>query len=77
MSAASLHVTKLAAAKRQLQAAIRLFFLEEDELAIHTVASASYGLLKDLKRDRGVSEVADVYHTSQLQNPSHAVELLL
>lgn len=59
-----LHVTKLAAAKRQLQAAIRLFFLQEDELAIHTVASASYSLLKDLKRDRGTSEAADAYLTA-------------
>lgn len=64
MSTASLHITKLAAAKRQLQAAIRLFFLEEDELAIHTVASAAYGLLKDLKRDRGQSEAAESYRTT-------------
>ena len=64
MSKATLHVTKLAAAKRQLQAAIRLFFMEEDELAIHTVASASYGLLKDLKCDRGRSEAADSYLTT-------------
>jgi hypothetical protein len=64
MSTASLHVTKLAAAKRQLQAAIRLFFFEEDELAIHTIASAAYGLLKDLKRDRGQSEAADSYRTT-------------
>lgn len=63
MSTAMLHVTKLAAAKRQLQAAIRLFFMEEDELAIHTVASAVYGLLKDLKLDRGRSEAADSYLT--------------
>lgn len=64
MSAASLHVTKLAAAKRQIQAAIRLFFMEEDELAIHTIASAAYGLLKDLKHDRGLSEAADSYRTT-------------
>jgi len=64
MSTASLHVTKLAAAKRQLQAAIRLFFFEEDELAIHTVASAAYGLLKDLKRDRGQNEATDSYRTT-------------
>ena len=64
MSPATLHVTKLAAAKRQLQAAIRLFFMEEDQLAIHTVASASYGLLKDLKRERGRSEAADSYRTT-------------
>lgn len=61
MSTATLHVNKLASAKRQLQAAIRLFFMQEDDLAIHTVASASYGLLKDMKRDRGRSEAADSY----------------
>lgn len=64
MAGATLHVTKLAAAKRQLQAAIRLFFMEEDELAVHTVASAAYGLLKDLKRDRGQNEAADSYRTT-------------
>lgn len=37
--------------------------MEEDELAVHTVASASYGLLKDLKQDRGWSEAADSYRT--------------
>lgn len=64
MSTATLHVTKLAAAKRLLQAAIRLFFMEEDELAIHTVASAAYSLLKDLKRKRGRSEAAESYRTT-------------
>ena len=63
MTTSALYVTKLAAAKRQLQAAIRMYFLEEDELAIHTVASAAYGLLKDLKRDRGQSEAEDSYRT--------------
>lgn len=64
MAKATLHVTKLAAAKRQLQAAIRLFFLREDDLAVHTVASAAYGLLKDLKRDRGKNEAADSYRNT-------------
>lgn len=61
MPTATLHVAKMAAAKRQLQAAIRLFFFEEDELAIHTVASAVYIILRDLKDDRRQSEAADVY----------------
>lgn len=62
--AASIHVTKFAAAERQLRAAIRLFFEEEDELAIHTVASAAYRLLSDLKDDRGMDEAADTHLTS-------------
>jgi hypothetical protein len=61
MVTGSLHVTKLAAAKRQLQAAIRMFFLREDELAVHTIAAAAYGLLKDIKRACGMSEAADAF----------------
>ena len=60
-SVASIHITKLAAANRQLCAAIRMFFSGEDELAIHTVASASYRLICDLKEQRGRNEVGDHY----------------
>jgi hypothetical protein len=64
MNSASVHVTKLSAAKRQLQAAIRMHFQSEDELAVHTVASAVYGLLKDIKSSRGMSEAADSFLVS-------------
>jgi hypothetical protein len=64
MNSASVHVTKLSAAKRQLQAAIRMHFQPEDELAVHTVASAVYGLLKDIKSSRGLSEAADSFLVS-------------
>ena len=61
---ASIHVTKLAAAERQLRAAIRMFFVEEDELAVHTIASAAYRLLADLKDFRGMDEAADSHLTA-------------
>jgi hypothetical protein len=64
MPSAKVHVTKLAAAGRQLRAAIRMYFAGEDELAVHTVASASYRLLVDLKSERGMDEAANVYLTS-------------
>jgi len=64
MAGAKVHITKLAAAGRQLQAAIRMYFAVEDELAIHTVAAASYRLLVDLKAERGMDEAANVYLTS-------------
>ena len=62
-SLAEIHLTKLAAARRQLCAAIRMFFAEEDELAIHTVASAAYRVICDLKSQRGRDEVGDYYLT--------------
>lgn len=64
MQETPIHINKLLAAKRQLQSAIRMYFLKEDELAIHTVASASYGLLKDIKSSKGISEASDVYLAS-------------
>ena len=60
---AQLHIPKLVAAQRQLRAAIRMFFDGEDELAIHTVASAAYRIVADLKMKRGRDEVGDYYLT--------------
>lgn len=54
-------ITKEAAAQRQLDAAIRMTLAGEDELAIHSVAAAAYGIiraLKEVKRDR--SEIRDL-----------------
>jgi hypothetical protein len=64
MATASVHVTKLTAAKRQLQAAIRMYFQPEDGLAVHTVAAAVYGLLKGIKNSRGMNEAADAHLVS-------------
>ena len=61
---AEIYITKLLAARRQLYAAIRMFFADEDELAIHTVASAAYRVICDLKSQRGRDEVGDYYLTS-------------
>lgn len=64
MRSATVHVSKLAAAQRQLGAAIRMFFSEEDDLAIHTIASASYQLIKGIKMARSKNEATDFYLTS-------------
>jgi hypothetical protein len=58
------HVTKIAAAQRQLRAAVRMFFVEEDVLAVHTVASAAYRIVRDLKDDRDRKEAGDVLLTA-------------
>lgn len=53
---AEILVTKFGAARRLLRAAIRMYFDREDELAVHTVVSAAYGMLKDLKKRRSLDE---------------------
>lgn len=56
-----IQLNKLAAARRQLCAAIRMYFSGEDELAVHTVASAGYRIVTDLKSKRGRDEAGDYY----------------
>jgi len=55
---ATVHINKILAAKRQLGAAIRLYFIEEDELAIHTIASAAFRILRDVLKSRQVDSLA-------------------
>lgn len=52
-------VTKAAAARRQLDAAIRLWFAEEDDLAIHTVGAAAYRILRDLMEKRDLQPAGE------------------
>ena len=47
-------ITKLAAAERQLNEAIRLFFERRDIVAVHTLAAASDQVLSDICVSRGI-----------------------
>jgi hypothetical protein len=58
------HLTKFAAAQRQLNAAIRLTLRGEDEVAIHTIAAAAYRILRDIKQKEGRNELADLWALS-------------
>jgi hypothetical protein len=60
MDNAEVVVFKLAAAQRQLDAAIRMYFSGEDELAIYTVAAAAHRILRDLMEKRGRSAAAEI-----------------
>ena len=47
------YINKLAAAERQLAAAIQMYFLCLDPVAIHTVSSAAHTILANLLEHRG------------------------
>lgn len=49
----SLTVSKLDAAKRQLEAFIQMYFGSGDPVAMHTLAAAAYEIIRDLNRQRG------------------------
>jgi hypothetical protein len=50
-------ITKLEAGGRQLDSAIRMFFANEDILAVHTVSRAAFRILYDITKE-GEAKVA-------------------
>jgi hypothetical protein len=62
----TVQISKIAAAQRQLDAAIRMFFQREDELAIHTVTAAAFQILRDVTRKRGGHFTNEVFRSGIL-----------
>ncbi len=50
---AEIRVNKIEAAQRQIDVAIRLLFTNEDPVAIHTLVSAAFRILRDVANKRG------------------------
>ena len=48
-----IRISKLDAARRQLETAVRLYFSEADPVSIHTLTSAAYQILADINRSNG------------------------
>jgi hypothetical protein len=48
----TMRVNKLAAARRQLETAITLYFAEGDEVSMATLAGAAYAVLRDINEHR-------------------------
>jgi hypothetical protein len=69
---AQVYLRKEATAQSQLDAAIRMTLADEDELAIHSVAAAAYGVSRSLNslRPRFLSAtVPSVARPQQYMNP--------
>lgn len=49
----SLTISKLDAAKRQLETAIRLYFHQGEPVSIHTLIAAAYNIIRDINKIRG------------------------
>ena len=60
-------VTKLDVVRRQLTAAIGLFFGESDAVAVHTLVAAAHQILVDLGQRKGIQSV--VKNTSKMTTP--------
>ncbi len=49
----NIKISKLDAAKRQLETAIRLYFNDADPISVHTLACAAHGILSDINKKHG------------------------
>jgi len=63
-------IRKLEAAKRHLGEAIRLFFEGRDSLAIHTLAAAAQGILRDIARASDAQHLS-ILHDHPNISPEH------
>jgi hypothetical protein len=52
-----LTISKLDAARRQLETAIRLYFHQGDPVSIHTLVAAAYNVIRDINKHRGGSKM--------------------
>lgn len=66
-------ITKLEAARRQLDQAIKLFFDEGDALSIHTLAFAAQGILRDIGKNIGMQHLS-ILHDNPLIPPDQRKE---
>jgi hypothetical protein len=48
-----LNISKLDAARRQLETVIRLYFSDGDPVSIHTLTAAAYNIIRDITAKRG------------------------
>ena len=70
----TLPIDKAAAARRQINAAIRLFFLEEDPLAVYTIAAAARRLVMDLASKSNSASRESLEHYMASEMASHLLK---
>ena len=61
---AEVHLTKIAAAQRQLGAAIRMFFAEDDDPSVRRIASTAFRAISEMQSERLVKAAANHYMKS-------------
>lgn len=67
-----IRINKIDAARRQLDAAIRMTFDDEDPIAIHTVTAAAHRIIRDLCERRG--DIEEYLRFRDWINPDHERE---
>lgn len=70
-------LTKLDAARRQLNSAIRMYFNDEDPIAVHAVVSGSMEILTDLGKKKGMQlGILSGIHLVREERRAEIIELM-
>jgi hypothetical protein len=76
MPGKTIKISKLDAARRQLDTAIELWFHDGDPISIHTLTSAAFEIIQDLNKKHGNLEVSLLGMPQRLAKPEHVEEVL-
>lgn len=63
-------LSKIDVARRQLAEAVRLFFERRDAIAIHTLAAAAQGVLRDLATNQNIEQPSILHDSPHIPNES-------
>lgn len=74
--AAKIRISKLDAARRQLDTAIELWFRDGDAVSIHALAFASYEILQDINKKRGNVEATMLGLVQRNVKPEHVEDAM-
>jgi hypothetical protein len=72
----TIKVSKLDAAKRQLDTAIRLWFNDDDPVAIHALASAAYEIIQNINEKKGDKSLTLIELTRSVIKVEHVEEAM-
>lgn len=61
------NISKLEAAKRQLECAVMLFFSDKDAISIHTLTTAAQGVLRNIAKDAGEKNIESYIYDKGLE----------
>jgi len=70
----NIRISKLDAAKRQLETVIRLYFFDGDPVSIHTLTSAAYNVIRDVNQKRGGNPMLVKEKTADFVKPEYRKE---
>lgn len=76
MSASKLKISKLDAARRQVNCAIKLWMNDDDPVSIHTLAFAAFEIVNDLNAKKGNRDVTLLGLTEVLAKPGHVEDVM-